>query len=86
MADVEEVGLYKCYNMTTNKLELLLHKFLGHVCLDIDIIDNKGKSHTPREWFVVPFHIIDEAMSLINSGDIVNFKYDEKTESIKELK
>ena len=83
MAEVEEVSLYKTYNMTTQKLELLLHKFLGHVCLDIDIYDQKGKRHTPREWFVVPLHIIDQTITLIDSGEIVNYTYDEKIEMIK---
>lgn len=83
MAKVEEVSLYKCYNMTAQKLELLLHKFFGHVCLEIDVYDQKGKRHTPREWFVVPLHIIDQTISLINSGEIINFTYDEKSEMIK---
>ena len=83
MAEVEEVSLYKTYNMTTQKLELLLHKFFGNVCLDIDIYDQKGKRHTPREWFVVPLHIIDQTISLIDSGEIVNYIYDQKTEMIK---
>ena len=83
MAEVEEVSLYKTYNMTTQKLELLLHKFFGHVCLDIDVYDEKGKRHTPREWFVVPLHIIDQTITLIDSGEIVNYTYDEKTEMIK---
>jgi len=83
MADVEEVSLYKTYNMTTQKLELLLHKFFGHVYLNIDIYDSTGKRHTPREWFIVPLHIIDQTISLIDSGEIVNYIYDEKMEMIK---
>lgn len=84
MAEVEEVSLYKCYNMTTQKLELLLHKFFGHVCLNIDIYDQQGKRHTPREWFIVPLHIIDQTISLIHSREIVNYVYDEKSEMIRQ--
>jgi len=83
MAEVEEIGSYKCYNMTAQKLELMLHKFFGHVCLDIDVYDNKGKKHAPREWFIVPFNIIDETIGLIHSGEILNYRYDEKAEMIR---
>jgi len=83
MAEVEEIGSYKCYNMTAQKLELLLHKFFGHVCLDIDVYDNKGKKHAPREWFIVPLNIIDETIGLIHSGEILNYRYDEKAEMIR---
>jgi len=83
MAEVEEVSLYKCFNMTTQKLELLLHKFFGHVCLNIDIYDQKGKRHTPREWFIVPLNIIDQTMALINSGEIIHHIYDENSEIIR---
>ena len=52
MAPVSIVGVYECYNMNPQKLELLLHKFFGNACLDIDIFDNEGQRHTPREWFI----------------------------------
>jgi hypothetical protein len=83
MAEVEEVSLYKCYNMTTQKLEKLLHKFFGHVCLLVDVFDKKGKRHTPREWFIVPLHIIDQAIGLIDSGEILDYVYDADAEIIK---
>lgn len=76
MADVEYIAGWKCFNMNTQKFEQLIHTFFGHVCLNVDIYDDKGQRHTPREWFVVPLHIIGQAVHLINSREIVDYKYD----------
>jgi hypothetical protein len=63
--------------MNPQKLELLLHNVFGKVCLNVDIFDLEGNRHTPREWFVAPLNVIEEAIKLIISGEIVNYKYDE---------
>ena len=76
MAPVEYIAGWKCYNMNTQKFEQLIHNFLGSSCLEIDVFDEKGKRHTPREWFIAPLEIIEQAIALIISGDIVNYKYD----------
>jgi len=83
MAEVDIVGVWKCWNMNPQKFEQLLHTFFGHVCLDIDIYDSVGMRHTPREWFVVPRDVINQAISLIISGEVVDYIYDEQTELIK---
>lgn len=77
MADVHIVTSFKCYNMNPQKLELLLHNVFGNVCLNVDIFDLDGNRHTPREWFVAPLNVIEDAIKLIISGEIVNYKYDE---------
>jgi len=76
MADVKIVSAFECFNVNPHKLEQLIHQFFGSTCLDIDIIDGNGKLHRPREWFVVPLNIIEEAIELIISGDIINYRYD----------
>jgi hypothetical protein len=81
-ADVVKVVSYKCYNRNADKLELLLHKFFAEVCLNIDIEIVPGKRITPREWFVVPFEIIDQAISLILNESIINYKYDKEQQKI----
>jgi len=53
-----------------------LHRFFAHSCLNVDLFNDKGRRITPREWFVVPFEVIDEAISLTVKGTIVNYKYD----------
>lgn len=76
MADVRVLQTYKCYNMNPQKLEQLLHKFFGEACLNIDIFDKNGIRHTPREWFIAPLSIIEEAIEMILTGEIVRYQYD----------
>ena len=83
MADVELVTEYQTYNLNPQKLELLLHKFFAKSCLNIDVFDGKGKRYTPREWFVVPLHIIETVIQLLINGEIINYWYDEKNQEIK---
>ncbi len=75
-ADVTKVSSYACYNRNADKLEQLLHRFFASACLDIDLFNEKGQRLNPREWFVVPFEIIEEAIELILNEDIINYKYD----------
>jgi hypothetical protein len=82
MADVKKVASYACYNRNADKLEQLLHRFFAEACLNIDLFDDKGQRVTPREWFVVPFEIIDEAIQMILNESIVNFKYDKENQII----
>ena len=84
MADVAIVSEYQTYNLNPQKLELLLHKFFAKTCLNMDVYDDNGKRITPREWFVVPLHIIETAIHLLLSGDIVNYRYDEEKQTIVE--
>tara|TARA_R110000868_G_scaffold113520_2_gene304586 strand:- start:18882 stop:20075 length:1194 start_codon:yes stop_codon:yes gene_type:complete len=76
MAPVQIVSAWKCYNMNPQKLEQLLHNFFGKACLNIDIFDENKKRYTPREWFIAPLVVIEQAIELIISGEVVNYKYD----------
>ena len=82
MAPVKIESSWMCYNMNAQKFESLIHRFFGHTCLEIDVFDNNGIRHTPREWFIVPLNTIEEAIFLITSGKIVDYKYDVKREKI----
>lgn len=75
MADVEVVATYKLSNINRVKLENLIHKFFESTRLDIEIKDRFGKPIAPREWFLVPLFIIDEAVEKIKDGTMVNFQY-----------
>lgn len=75
MADVHIVRTFQCYNMNPQKLEQLLHNFFGSACLNIDIFDEKGQRHTPREWFVAPLHVIEEAVDLVLSNSIMDYRF-----------
>jgi len=76
MAPVLIKGAWQCYNMNPQKLEQLLHNFFGNSCLEIDVFDEKGKRHTPREWFIAPITVIEQAIELIINGKIINYKFD----------
>lgn len=82
MAPVEYITGWKCYNLNTQKFERLIHNFFGNTCLEVDVFDEKGRRHTPREWFIAPLNIIEQAISLIIKGDIINFRYDPINEQI----
>ena len=77
MAPVRIICSWKCYNMNPQKLEQLLHNFFGNACLNIDIYDENKQRHAPREWFVAPLGIIEQAIELIISGDVIKYKYDQ---------
>lgn len=82
-ADVKKIATYKVYNRNADKLESLIHRFFANACLDIDILDKKGQRLNPREWFVVPFSVIEEAIELILNGNIVNYEYDINSKQIR---
>ena len=82
-ADVQKVATYKVYNRNADKLESLLHRFFANACLDIDLFNEKGQRLNPREWFVVPFDVIEETIQLILNENIVNYKYDPVAKKIK---
>ena len=82
MAPVQLMAEYKTFNMNTQKFEQLLHNFFGSSCLNIDIWDEKLNRRMPQEWFVVPLHIIDKAIEMIITGEIIQYKYDQEFELI----
>lgn len=85
MAKVKIVETYKTFNVNAQKFEDLLHKFFKPAQVLIDVIDNNGTRCSPKEWFDVPLGMIQQAIALLISGDIVNYKYDPETQSIVEL-
>jgi len=82
-ADVKKIATYKVYNRNADKLENLLHRFFAKACLDIDLFNENGQRLNPREWFVVPFEVIEETIQLILNENIVNYEYDTETKRIK---
>lgn len=82
MAPVHIEAEYKTFNMNTQKFEQLLHNFFGATCLNIDIWDEKLRRKMPQEWFVVPLHIIDQAIEMIITEEIIHYKYDQELEVI----
>lgn len=82
MAPVSIVATYRCFNMNPQRFERLIHRFFNEVCLDVEITDNAGKNYLPKEWFIAPITVIDQAIDLIIKGEIVNFSYDKEQMAI----
>ena len=76
MADVEIVATYELYNINRIKLENLIHRVFDPARLDIEIKDRFGNPVIPREWFLVPLFVVDEAVEKIKDGTITNYTYD----------
>ncbi len=76
LADVEIVATYKLTGINRTKLEHLLHKIFAGAQLDLTINDRFGNPVKPREWFLVPFTAIDEAIERIKKGTIGDVTYD----------
>lgn len=76
LADVEVVATYTLYNINRTKLENLIHRIFEPARLNIEIKDRFGNPVTPREWFLVPRFVIDEAVERIQNGTITDCVYD----------
>ncbi len=76
MANVEIVATYELYNINRTKLENLIHRIFEPARLEIEIMDRFGRPVTPREWFLVPLFMIDEAVNRIKDGTISGYVYD----------
>ena len=79
LADVEVVATYKLHNLNRTRLENIFHRLFGAAQLDLTIEDRFGHPVKPREWFLVPLHVIDEAVQRIRDGSITEVVYDPKT-------
>ncbi|KKB07169.1 hypothetical protein VE25_19230 [Devosia geojensis] len=82
MADVEVVATYELFNINRARLENLIHRIFGAARLDIEIKDRFGQPVIPREWFLVPLFVVDEAIEKIRDGTITGYTYDPKTASL----
>lgn len=82
LADVEIVATYKLSNINRTKLENLIHRVFGPARLDIEIKDRFGNPVVPREWFLVPVFVIDEAVERIKDGTIIHYRYDPKAAAL----
>ena len=75
LADVDVVATYKLHNLNRVKLENIFHRLFGAAQLDLTIDDRFGNPVKPREWFLVPLHVIDEAVECIRDGSIAGRVY-----------
>jgi len=79
LANVEVVATYALHNLNRTRLENIFHRLFGAAQLDLTIEDRFGQPVKPREWFLVPLHVIDEAVAHIRDGSITQLIYDPQT-------
>ncbi len=82
MAEVQIVATYSLYNIDRAKLEQLIHRIFAPARLDIEIEDRFGNPVVPREWFLVPLDVIDDAVQKIRDGTITQYRYEASSASL----
>ena len=66
--DVEIVAVWKVYNVKTVNLENAIHHLFDKVQLQLT-----AGGYTPKEWYVVPLDIVDDAINILMSGKKVAY-------------
>ena len=74
-ANVRIVATWRVYNIKSSTFEALIHRLFDCVQLQITIDGKK-----PKEWFVVPFSVIEQAIAYIVNGKPI--VYDKDIEQI----
>ncbi len=82
MADAEVVATYRLYNIDRGGLEKLIHRIFAPARLDIEIQDRFGNPVVPREWFLAPLDVIDDAVGKIREETIAGYVYDPQSASL----
>ena len=78
-ADVEVMATWKVYNVKSSTFEALIHKLFAPVQLQVTV-----DGHRPKEWFIVPFKIIEQAIVGIIKGEPM--MYDQQMQQLVMLK
>lgn len=76
LAGVEVVATYKLSRIDRSKMEGLFHRIFAAAQIDLTLEDRFGHPVKPREWFLIPLSVIDEAVRCILNGNIVGMVYD----------
>ncbi|MCI2808528.1 GIY-YIG nuclease family protein [Eoetvoesiella caeni] len=79
LAKVEVIATYKLAGINRSRMENLFHRLFAPARLNITINDRFGHPVQPEEWFLVPLHVIDEAVQRIRDGSITEMIYEPQT-------
>ncbi len=82
MDEVEIVTTYRLFNIDRGRLEKLIHRIFEPARLDIKVKDRFGNPVVPREWFLVPLDVIDDAVGKIRKATIDHWIYDPESASL----
>ncbi len=69
-AEVEIVATWKVYNVKSSTFESLIHRLFSNVQLQVNI-----DGYRPKEWYIVPFSIIEQAIKYIISGNPIAYDH-----------
>lgn len=84
LAKVEVVATYKLAGINRTRMENLFHRLFSSARLNITINDRFDRPVQPREWFLVPLFVVDEAVKRIKDGTISSYVYDpERAQLVK---
>lgn len=75
MAPARIVLTVRCYNLSVENFESSIHQFFGECNVHFEIQRMDGQVHYPREWFIAPLNIIEEAIGYVVDGTIGNYQY-----------
>jgi len=83
MAGVEVVDSYVLtgdYN--PQKVEHFIHRIFTDAKVDLTIIGPDGREYVPSEWYSVPLLAIEQAVNMLQNGDIVDYHYSKDAQQI----
>jgi hypothetical protein len=83
---MSQVSVVDSYILTGDfnpqKVEHFLHRIFSDAKVDLRIIDKSGREYTPNEWYSVPLVAIEQAVNMLQNGDIVDYHYDKELQQI----
>lgn len=85
MADVDIVADFETFDLNPQTLEHLLHRFFAKARVEIEVADHKGRRKIANEWFVAPIRVIQQAVTMTASGDVMGYEYSPEKERIVPL-
>lgn len=83
MAPVKIVATYKVVNLNSQKFEDLIHQILRAVQFHVTVVDDKGISHEPQEWFVVPLDVVNVIIEKVVDGSITGYSYNPEMQCLE---
>lgn len=81
MSEVRILLAVRCYNIDIFEFEGAIHDFFSTSNVNFEVLKD-GEVHHPKEWYIVPLPIIEEAINLIVNDDIQNYVYNKEMQII----
>lgn len=83
MAGVDVIDSYILTgNYNPQKVEHFIHRVFADTKVDLTIIGPDGREYVPDEWYSVPLLAIEQAVNMLQNGDIVDYHYDKELQRI----